>query len=540
MFPNTQATILFHQHDGRVAEELAAQLRSMNRQLDIVLDDLSVRVPIPSGERRAVLLLLTAALLGQLGAKELEELLASWSAHDHAPLVLVNKVRQANSIVGLKETVDISGFDMAHLPDELTRIGTYIMNAGAPEPITAKRLVLGGHDPSLMRALLGRVEALPLSTRTRVLLHQDNIIHVGDLVMRTEAELLRMPGLGRATLLDVRQALSGVGLRLGMEVPDWPPANIEETLARLDIAERVGQLRQSKGGARFEPRGDRLAMVTEGDVDDRSAASRQMTRQMQEAVLDKARSFDAAAARLDNQLGWTGIARTSSTLVSLLDRPSEEIPDVLGYLYPVTLELGSYLELDAQLTGGNSYAEPLDAEVRRPLTDLVRTLAPWLRSFPSIREADDEASRFLLEVGALQPAKAVVDAAERHEVLAISDIEVFRQLEQAAERGAFQGGKAGGRTQRSASNLVISAVAFAGTFLAGAVSSDYATTSPLVHKVGQFLTHTEVEIFKLVESAAPDLRHAIRGIVERVGSEALPPSSPSLRRTETDLRSRHP
>jgi hypothetical protein len=371
--------------------------------------------------------------------------------------------------------------------------------------------------------MLSKVVELPISKRTKRLIANDNIIFVGDLVQKSEVELLRMPDFGRKSLSEVRTALAAIGLRPGMWVVNWPPDDVEKASAQWEISRRVSELRQARGGAIFKPVGDHFAMATEGDEGDLAAALRPMTQQMQSALLQKARGFAGLAARLDNQAGWGGIRHTANMLAELLDRTSAEIPDVLGYLYPAAIELGSFVELDQQLAASvDSYAAPLDPEVRRPLSDLVRTLAPWLRTFPSVREADDEASRFLVQAAELKPTFDVVKAAGEHLLLTGADLEVFRQLHGAASRGAFQGEKAGGRAKRSASNFVIGVVAFAGTFFSGAVSADFATASPLVHKVGQFLVHTEKSIEALVADLPQDLRYSIAEFVKDLPN--LPPA----------------
>lgn len=386
----------------------------------------------------------------------------------------------------------------------------------------------GGGGSQVTDAMLGRVDDLPLSARTKTLIRNDNIVFVGDLVNRSEAEMLRMPSFGRKSLDDVKRALRGVGLRLGMDPVGWPPDEIEVATLRLASARRVAQLRQVPGGATFEAERDRFVMRSVADEDDAAAARRPMTRQMQAAVLDKARAFGGLAGRLDNQPGWTGIARAAVTLADLLDRPADGIPDVLGRIYPTALELASFLELDQALSAGSqSFAAPLDPELRRPLADMVRTLAPWLRTFPSIRDADDAASRFLVEVAELKPTFEVVRSAEDHALLTEGDIEVFRQLRDAAERGAFQGGKAGGRVKRSATNLVIGIAVFASGLMIDAVVSDYATTSPLAHKAGQFLSRSEVAIEALVADMPFDLRHALVTFAREMADTPLLPARPA-------------
>lgn len=395
----------------------------------------------------------------------------------------------------------------------------------------AHRLGLQGQQ-IVTTTMLGKVSELPLSKRTQRLIANDNIIFVGDLIQKTEAELLRMPEFGVKSLNEVKAALAGIDLRPGMWVPAWPPEDIATALRQTETARRVAQLRQSRGGATFQPDETHFAMASEGEENDRVAALKSMTRQMQSALIQKALNFANLSARLDNQPGWSGISRAAVNIAELLNRAPEEIPDVLGLLYPAAIELGSFIELDEQLKGGeDSYAAPLDPEVRRPLSDLVRNLAPWLRAFPSVREADDEASRFLVQAAALTSTFDVVRAAGDHEILPARDLDVFRQLHDAAKRGTFQGEKAGGRAKRSATNLVISVVAFAGTVFTGAIASDVATTSPLAHKVGQFLVHTEKSIESLLEDMPQDLRYSIADFLESLpGSPIILPQSPKLQR----------
>ena len=82
--------------------------------------------------------------------------------------------------------------------------------------------------PRLNPAFLTFVDELELSVRSASCLHNDNIIYVGDLVQKTEAEMLRTPNFGRKPLNEIKEMLAHMGLHLGMEVPGWPPKNIED------------------------------------------------------------------------------------------------------------------------------------------------------------------------------------------------------------------------------------------------------------------------------------------------------------------------
>jgi Bacterial RNA polymerase, alpha chain C terminal domain len=81
--------------------------------------------------------------------------------------------------------------------------------------------------PEFNPAFLRKVDEFELSVRTANCLKNDDIIYIGELVQKTEAEMLRTPNFGRGSLNEIREILVQMGLHLGMEVPGWPPENIE-------------------------------------------------------------------------------------------------------------------------------------------------------------------------------------------------------------------------------------------------------------------------------------------------------------------------
>lgn len=89
-------------------------------------------------------------------------------------------------------------------------------------------------EPAFNRQLLRKVDELELSVRSANCLKNDNIVYIGDLVQKTEAEMLRTPNFGRKSLNEIKEVLSTMGLRLGMELPAWPPENIEEMAKKLE------------------------------------------------------------------------------------------------------------------------------------------------------------------------------------------------------------------------------------------------------------------------------------------------------------------
>jgi DNA-directed RNA polymerase subunit alpha len=83
-------------------------------------------------------------------------------------------------------------------------------------------------------ALLKKVDELELSVRSANCLKNDNIVYIGDLIQKTEGEMLRTPNFGRKSLNEIKEVLAGMGLHLGMDVPNWPPENIEDLAKKFE------------------------------------------------------------------------------------------------------------------------------------------------------------------------------------------------------------------------------------------------------------------------------------------------------------------
>ena len=89
-------------------------------------------------------------------------------------------------------------------------------------------------EPPFNKNLLRKVDELELSVRSANCLKNDNIVYIGDLVQKSEAEMLRTPNFGRKSLNEIKEVLSTMGLHLGMEIPNWPPENIEDLAKKLE------------------------------------------------------------------------------------------------------------------------------------------------------------------------------------------------------------------------------------------------------------------------------------------------------------------
>jgi DNA-directed RNA polymerase subunit alpha len=82
--------------------------------------------------------------------------------------------------------------------------------------------------------LLKKVDELELSVRSANCLKNDNIVYIGDLVQKTEGEMLKTPNFGRKSLNEIKEVLGNMGLKFGMDVQGWPPENIEELARKFE------------------------------------------------------------------------------------------------------------------------------------------------------------------------------------------------------------------------------------------------------------------------------------------------------------------
>lgn len=82
--------------------------------------------------------------------------------------------------------------------------------------------------------LLMKVDELELSVRSANCLKNENIVYIGDLVQKSEGEMLKTPNFGRKSLNEIKDLLGQMGLGLGMRLENWPPDNIEELARRFE------------------------------------------------------------------------------------------------------------------------------------------------------------------------------------------------------------------------------------------------------------------------------------------------------------------
>lgn len=102
------------------------------------------------------------------------------------------------------------------------------------EPEARVEEVSAIEETGFSAALLKKVDELELSVRSANCLKNDNIVYIGDLIQKSEGEMLRTPNFGRKSLNEIKEVLAEMGLHLGMDVPNWPPENIEDLAKRFE------------------------------------------------------------------------------------------------------------------------------------------------------------------------------------------------------------------------------------------------------------------------------------------------------------------
>ena len=139
------------------------------------------------------------------------------------------RVEQRTDLDKLVMTIETNG---AIGPEEAVRqsarilveqLSVFAALEGTAEPVLSQRT-----SPSVDPILLRPVDDLELTVRSANCLKAENIYYIGDLIQRTENELLKTPNLGRKSLNEIKEVLAARGLTLGMKLENWPPTGLEK------------------------------------------------------------------------------------------------------------------------------------------------------------------------------------------------------------------------------------------------------------------------------------------------------------------------
>jgi DNA-directed RNA polymerase subunit alpha len=140
------------------------------------------------------------------------------------------RVEQRTDLDKLVMTIETNG---AITPEEAVRASARILMDqlqvfGALEGMAESASAPSSRSPQVDPILLRPVDDLELTVRSANCLKAENIYYIGDLIQRTENELLKTPNLGRKSLNEIKEVLAARGLTLGMKLENWPPAGLEK------------------------------------------------------------------------------------------------------------------------------------------------------------------------------------------------------------------------------------------------------------------------------------------------------------------------
>lgn len=106
------------------------------------------------------------------------------------------------------------------------------INFEEPEEVSVEEKIA---ELPFNKNLLRKVDDLELSVRSANCLKNDNIVYIGELVQKTESEMMRTPNFGRKSLNEIKELLAAYDLHLGMQIENWPPENLEELASSVTL-----------------------------------------------------------------------------------------------------------------------------------------------------------------------------------------------------------------------------------------------------------------------------------------------------------------
>jgi DNA-directed RNA polymerase subunit alpha len=129
---------------------------------------------------------------------------------------------ETNGILTAEEAVRASAKILVEQLVVFAQLEGAELSAFDAPPAGSTRANAQNYDPVLLRP----VDELELTVRSANCLKAENIYYIGDLVMRSENDLLKTPNLGRKSLNEIKEVLASRGLTLGMKIENWPPAGL--------------------------------------------------------------------------------------------------------------------------------------------------------------------------------------------------------------------------------------------------------------------------------------------------------------------------
>jgi Leucine-rich repeat (LRR) protein len=326
-----------------------------------------------------------------------------------------------------------------------------------------------------------------------------------------------------------------------------PP--IDEFVEPNEIADwrsRALQLRQSPLGVRFEPAEDFFEISASGQPSDEEAGDHRITRQLHEQVKIKSSELVARAARLANTVEWQSLSHVSARFDELIQTNIENVSEHVGLVWAQLVSLGSFLEQDDDARQSPSaFSSQLDADIRRPLLDLLQTAGPWVRRFPSARELDEDHANFQTPRHAVEPALQILTTADDEAVIEGEDAQILEDALLAGGKSGVQSLKARSWGVLSVRNLIVGAMGVAAVGVASGASKqvgiEVARRSILAQKSIQLILSSEDALVQFLSSLPADIRSTVRALLDDLKNRNSQPEFPlpfPPREARTPIRQR--
>jgi len=278
---------------------------------------------------------------------------------------------------------------------------------------------------------------------------------------------------------------------------------------------RLSSFQIESPGNQWRESGNFLEIGNEVTSDDLEVARNPVTQRAHQSLLRKALKFGDAARGFDELYGWTGFGDDYNRLTTALECEGDRLAEHIWDIYDATLTVASYLQQDNDIRGSSPAFSnaALSAAHRREFIDLVRSLAPWVRRFPTAQQEDENAANFLQCVSE-QLTSSLLESAHQQGVITDKDRELIKALLAAMERNGLPAEKAGIRAHFSVRNLT-----FAGAmFLAGSVASGTLEKSELHGKITDWMAERVDEITEIVADAPDDIQVIIKGVLADIAN----------------------
>jgi hypothetical protein len=278
-------------------------------------------------------------------------------------------------------------------------------------------------------------------------------------------------------------------------------------------------LKQDPLGARALVSGSEFVLVL--STEDRLPEDESVTEQFRNEALRKIGILQAMVIPLCNQRGWKDLPETVDLLQAELARSVGEFAKRSLTLWSLSVSLASFLEQSRGARGGQaSYIDSLEPEVERALSDLIVTVAPFIRTFDTPRKFDSELVDFNAPPSAIEAAHEITTLSRDRGVLRRTDADIISVALGRQTTDGPQSRKAHGFGYKSITNFVGSMFLF---ILGGGlkklgekVAEKVVSNTDLADRAADLILESQKEISEIYEAAPPDMREAARELMATI------------------------